>query len=198
MRETVAAGLGDEVLDGQRCFRALLEAMSRPGRVVRLGAALPVPPAPLAPASYTFLLALADFETPVWLDPEARRPEVESTLRFRCGCPLTADPAAATFAVVTDAAALPGLESFAQGTPEYPDRSTTIVLQVADLGTGETLRLRGPGVLGEAELRVSGARSGLWAELRAKRASFPQGVDLVLVAGERVAALPRSTLVETG
>src|SRR3954469_14177176 len=198
MRDAVAAGLGNEVLDGQRCFRALLEAMSRPGRVVRLGESLPVPPAALAPASYAFLLALADFETSVWLDPEARRPEVEVTLRFRCGCPLTTDPAAASFAVVTDPAALPSLESFAQDTPEYPDRSTTIVLQVADLGTGETLRLRGPGMLGEAEMRVSGARPGLWADLRANRASFPQGVDSVLVAGERVAALPRSTLVAAG
>ena len=65
MRDAVAAGLGDEVLDGQRCFRALLEATSRPGRVVRLGDVLALPPAPLAPAAYAFLLALVDFETPV-------------------------------------------------------------------------------------------------------------------------------------
>lgn len=195
----LADGFGDgEALGGQRCFRALLDAMGRPGRIVSLGAeSLPSPPAPLAPATYALLLGLADLETPVWLDEPARaRPAVPATLRFRCGCPLVDDPAAAAFAVVTRAATAPALAAFAPGVPEYPDRSTTLILQVAGLGAGERLRLTGPGVLGGAELAVAGARPGLWDELRANHRRYPLGVDLVLVDGRRLAALPRSTWVE--
>ena len=196
MTAAVAPGFADAALAGQAHFRDLLEAMARPGRIVRLGGELPAPPAPLHPASYALLLSLADFETPLWLDPALRQPSVEGTLRFHAGCPLTTDPASAAFAVAADAAALPALEGFAQGTPDYPDRSTTVLLQVAGLGAGEPLRLSGPGIDGGAGLAVRGVRPGLWAELRQNQALFPLGVDLVLVAGERLAALPRSTLVE--
>lgn len=193
----LADGLGvAEALASQRCFRAVLDAMARPGRIVTLGDGLPLPPEPLSPATYALLLSLADLETPVWLDARAHRPTVAATLRFRCGCPLVDDPAAATFAVVTELAAMPRLAAFAQGEPEYPDRSTTVIVQVAGLGVGERLLLSGPGVKGRCELMVAGMRPTFWDEVRENHRGFPLGVDIVLVDGDRVAALPRSTLVE--
>lgn len=195
----LAPGFADAVQASQRHFRALLEAMARPGRVVRLEGELPEPPVPgFQPAAYALALALVDFETPVWLDPVLRQPAVEASLRFHCGCPLVDEPGAASFAFAAEPARLPELGRFAQGTPAYPDRSTTLVLQVAGLATGAGVRLRGPGIDGVARLAATGLAPGFWDELRANHAGFPQGVDVVLVAGDRVAALPRSTFPEAG
>ena len=53
----LTAGFADPVLDAQACFRAVLEAMSRPGRIQRTGTALK-PPEPLNRAAAAVLLTL--------------------------------------------------------------------------------------------------------------------------------------------
>jgi alpha-D-ribose 1-methylphosphonate 5-triphosphate synthase subunit PhnH len=67
---------------------------------------------------------LCDFLTPVWLDPPlADSARVAAFARFRTGSWLAASPAEAAFAVIADGARMLELTAFAQGTPEYPDRS---------------------------------------------------------------------------
>jgi alpha-D-ribose 1-methylphosphonate 5-triphosphate synthase subunit PhnH len=168
--------------------------MARPGTVVDGGAGL-APPAPLAPAAAAALLTLADFETPIWVSPAFAGSEVAAYLKFHTGAPLAAAPDKAAFALV-DAGADPlDPALFARGTPEYPDRSTTLVVQVARLSASAGLTLTGPGVNGAARLDFAPRRadfSALWA---ANRAGFPLGIDLILACGARLAALPRSTEV---
>lgn len=190
-------GFRNPVLAAQAHFRCLLEAMSHPGRIVPLAAELLPPPAPLAPAAYALALTLLDHETPVWLGPELRRGEVEVSLRFHCGCPLVTerDRAAFAFLAAEDAG---GLYGFALGTPDYPDRSTTLVLAVAELavdGAG-AVRLTGPGIREAHRLRAVGLADDFWKELQGSRRHYPLGLDLVLVAGDRIVALPRTTIVE--
>jgi alpha-D-ribose 1-methylphosphonate 5-triphosphate synthase subunit PhnH len=43
---------------------------------------------------------------------------------------------------------------------------------------------------------VEGLTAAVWSQLRDNHAAFPRGIDLVLVAGSRLAALPRTTRVE--
>ena len=127
----------------------------------------------------------------------ARRPTpVASWLRFHTGCPIVADPAQA-HSRWSPTRALPPLRRFALGTPDYPDRSTTLILQVASLTDGATrLTLSGPGIRGTATLRAAAAAEGFRRRsYAANRALFPRGVDLLLVAGNDVAALPRTTIV---
>ncbi|MDF1585846.1 phosphonate C-P lyase system protein PhnH [Marinimicrococcus flavescens] len=189
----IAEGFADPVTASQEHFRHLLDALSRPGRIVELGAGLPAAPAPLSRGSYALLLSLLDYETPLWL---AEAGEAAASLRFHCGCPVTECTGDAVFAVAPGGAA-PALEEFAQGTPDYPDRSTTLLLEVEALGEGgQELVLRGPGIEESAVLRVGGLDAGLVGQLRANHRSFPQGVDIVLVAGSRIAGLPRTTEVE--
>jgi alpha-D-ribose 1-methylphosphonate 5-triphosphate synthase subunit PhnH len=57
------------------------------------------------------------------------------------------------------------------------------------------LRLAGPGIEAEARLRVAGLHPALWP-LRAALCRYPLGVDLILLDGDRIAAIPRSTNVE--
>lgn len=185
-------GFADPVLDAQATFRAVLDAMSRPGRVLRAGTALR-PPAPLAPAAAAVLLTLADADTPLWLDAGAG---AEAWLRFHCGAPVVADAGAAAFVLATGAP--PALAALAQGSEEEPQGGATLVMQVAALEEGEGWRLTGPGIAQEHRLRVAGAPAGFLAAWRANRAGFPCGVDVVLCAGDRLAALPRTVTIAEG
>lgn len=185
-------GFADPVLDAQAAFRAVLEAMSRPGRVVVAGSALR-PPTPLNPAAAAVLLALADADTPLWSDAGA---DAEAWLRFHCGAPFVACPGAAGFVLAT--CRPPALDTLEAGTEEQPQRGATLVLQVAALETGRGWRLTGPGIEREHRLMVTGAPDGFLAAWAANRARFPRGVDVVLCAGDRLAALPRSVTIEEG
>jgi alpha-D-ribose 1-methylphosphonate 5-triphosphate synthase subunit PhnH len=188
------AGFADPVLDAQRAFRSVLEAMAHPGRVAVMPE-VEAPP-PLGMAAAAACLTLLDHDTPLWVDAAGATPEVLAWLRFHCGVPVVDRPGGARFALVVDAASLDGLDVFDAGSDERPDLSATVFLQVHELVAGTGFRLRGPGIDGESRLDVLGAPGGVGATLRANAARFPRGVDLVLCAAHRLAALPRTTHVE--
>ncbi|MBV1798446.1 phosphonate C-P lyase system protein PhnH [Siccirubricoccus sp. G192] len=192
MTQPLAAGFADPVLEAQHCFRALLEAMSRPGRVQRLAGAL-APPAPLNLAAAAALLTLADADTPVWTDAGA---DAEAWLRFHAGCPLVAEPGAA--ALLLACGAPPSPPALEAGTEEEPHRAATLILQVTALEEGTGWRLSGPGIEVAHRLRVAGLPADFLVAWATNRARFPCGVDVVLCAGERLAALPRTVLIEEG
>lgn len=193
-------GFAEPVFGSQAVFRAVLDAMARPGTIAAL-AADARPPAPLTAELASVLLALADADTPVFLDaPLAAAPEIARYLAFHTGAPTTADPAAATFAAVADPMRMPPLAAFAQGTDAYPDRSTTLVVAVERLGAtadDAAFRLAGPGIEGVARLAASPLPAGFARQWAANRGLFPCGVDVVLTAPGVVAALPRSTTLTT-
>ncbi|SEO87966.1 alpha-D-ribose 1-methylphosphonate 5-triphosphate synthase subunit PhnH [Methylobacterium sp. ap11] len=194
----LARGFADPVHDAQGVFRAVMDALARPGTIQALATGL-APPAPLTPELAAVALALADADAPLWLDAGlAESPAVAEFLRFHTGARITDDPAEAAFAVVSDAAACPTFDAFAQGTPAYPDRSATLVLAVATLSGDEGWHLDGPGIRDSARLAASPLPADMPARLARNHAGFPQGIDLILAAPGRVAALPRSTRVQEG
>jgi alpha-D-ribose 1-methylphosphonate 5-triphosphate synthase subunit PhnH len=193
----VAAGFAEPALAAQSTFRTVMDAMARPGTVRRLDGI--AAPAPLSPVAAAIALTLLDYETPFWLDaPLAAAPEVARWIAFHTGAPRAADPARAAFAFVADSAAAPPFETFALGSQEYPDRSTTLVLQVDRLCEGEGLTLRGPGIAGSRRLAASPLPGDLLDRLSENRALSPRGVDLVLATADAVAALPRSVHAAAG
>jgi alpha-D-ribose 1-methylphosphonate 5-triphosphate synthase subunit PhnH len=187
----LSPGFADPVLDAQAAFRALLDAMARPGRVATLPA-FPEPPAGLAPAAAAVALALCDADTPVWLD-EAAAPAA-AWLRFHGGCRIVPDAALAAFVFAMRHA--PAMATLDAGQDPYPDRAATLVLAVAGFGTGSALRLSGPGIPGTASVRVEGLAEDFLAERAANHAKFPRGVDCILVAGQQAMCLPRTTRLE--
>jgi alpha-D-ribose 1-methylphosphonate 5-triphosphate synthase subunit PhnH len=192
-----ALAFADPVFESQAVFRRIMRAMAVPGTIFHCGESL-APPAPLAPAAAAALLTLADFETPLWIAPSfaaASGGAVAAYLTFHTGAPLAPSPETAAFALIDLAADGLRLERFAQGTAEYPDRSTTVVAQGACLGEGPKLTLAGPGVAGEAELRAEGLPRDFLAQWAANRGGFPLGVDMILAAGTALACLPRSVVL---
>jgi len=188
---TVAVAFAAPVLAAQTTFRTVMDAMARPGSVRRLAGI--ASPAPLAPSAAAIALTLLDYETPFWLDaPLAGASEVARFISFHTGARLTADPAAAAFAFVAAPAAAPPFARFAQGSLEYPDRSTTLVLQVTHLAESDGMTLRGPGIAGARRLAASPLPADFLAQLAENRAQFPRGIDILLAANDAVAGLPRS------
>jgi len=185
-------GLGQPVLAAQRVFRTVLTALAEPGRVLPLALDC-APPACLDPAAAAILLALADGDTPFWLDPALA--EADDYIRFHTGAPSVAACGAALFAVAV-AANRPPLAALQAGTAEYPDRSATLILTVSGLDEGESWQLSGPGIAGVRRCTVAGIDDGFAAEWRRHRARFPLGVDVVFAAGDRILGLPRGTRLE--
>lgn len=199
----LARAFADPVHGAQQTFRAVMNALARPGTLQPVDGLIEAP-APLSPVAAAIAVALADYETPLWLDdPLAAAPDVAAWLAFHTGSRIIAAPSQAAFALVADPAALPDIAGFALGSDIYPDRSTTLILQVADFAANTAtsrLRLEGPGIKGHAILAVAGLPADIVRRLAANHALFPRGVDLLLAGSSSVAALPRTTrvtLVET-
>lgn len=193
-----AHAFADPVFDAQRVFRTAMNALARPGSVQSLAADI-APPAPLTPELAALALALADHETPIWLDAALTGvPEVADYLRFHTGAPITLRPREAQFALVSDPALCPSLQSLALGAPDYPDRSTTLFLQAETLLASGHLTLRGPGIAGTASFAVEPLPPAFLREWSTNRALFPRGVDVLLVADGAISGLPRTTEIVEG
>lgn len=187
----LAPGFADPGIESQRLFRRLMEAMARPGRM-ESAAEAPPPPEGLSRAAGAVLLTLCDQETPLWLPPRLAHGEAAGWLRFHCGSPVTAAPGEAAFALAAPEE-LTALGDFSMGDPKYPDRSTTLVLDLPALDSGQPVRLEGPGIADTAIIAPVGLAAGFWAERADLAPLFPCGLDIILTAGERFVCLPRTT-----
>lgn len=183
--DILSGGFAEPAPQAARAFRACLEAMARPGRVQPITGA--TPPAPLSPAAGTVLLTLVDPTTPLYLAPGHDTPEIRGWIAFHCGAPIVG-PEAAVFALGAWAA-LP-LGRFALGTPEYPDRSATLIVEMEALSPANA-RLTGPGIETEQAARLPEI-----VAFALNHARFPLGFDCFFCAGGEVSALPRSSHVE--
>jgi alpha-D-ribose 1-methylphosphonate 5-triphosphate synthase subunit PhnH len=188
-------GFADKVLSAQSTFRSVMDAMARPGSVQRI---VPVAGSPetMMRGTAAIALTLFDHDTPLWLDARmSESSDVVKWLKFYTGAPVVQDTSIAAFALIADAAMLPPLDRFALGSNEYPDRSTTVILQVDSLSSGYTYELRGPGIDGVGTLQASIRPADLFERLRINETLFPRGIDVVLVAEEAVVAIPRTVRV---
>lgn len=192
---TLAPGFARPAWDSQAIFRGVLAAMAHPGHVADLPIALEAP-APFAPATAAVCLALLDFETAAWIQPVPGASDAEAYLRFHCGCRLVSEPACADFAVIFDPGQAPPLDGFACGQPERPHLGSTLIVQVDSLDAGPEVTLRGPGIADREPFRAAGLPPAFWEQWRRNTARFPLGVDVLLTAGSRLAALPRTVRPE--
>ena len=188
MTPTLSPGFSEPVADTQRCFRAVLDAMARPGRISRVGGV--APPASLCVAAGAVALTLVDAETSLWLDPAAAA--CGPWIAFHTGAMLR--PIGQADFVL--ALSLPDFDALRGGTHDAPETSATVILQVASLSSGHTWRLTGPGLREPTLLSVDGLPADFGARWRRNRALFPCGVDLVLCAGDALTALPRTVQIE--
>lgn len=173
----------------QQTFRALLTAMSRPGTVFQLPEETGAAPLQLIAE------ALVDHEVTFAALPDT--PEITDAVLRQTGSRIDA-PEEADYVFCQAHTLAEAIERCKEGTPEYPDASATVVCEVEDLAddaTGEgAMVLSGPGIRGEARVRVAGLTPEAKKAFQEKNAWPPLGADLVLVERSgRLVCLSRYT-----
>ena len=187
--QTLSGGFADPAIASAAAFRRVMEAMARPGTIHTVTGA--APPAPLSPATGVVLLTLCDPDTPVHLAGALDCTPVRAWVAFHTGAPVVG-PSHCMFAVGGWNDLRP-LSAYQIGTPQYPDRSATLIVQAERLEqTGATLC--GPGIKETHALSLPEIEA-----FQHNAGHFPLGLDFILTCCDRVAALPRTTIVtQTG
>jgi alpha-D-ribose 1-methylphosphonate 5-triphosphate synthase subunit PhnH len=177
----------------QRAFRALLDAMARPGTVHALPAARAADGA--WGSALVVLQCLLDHEVTFAVEADDR--SVHEQILRRTGA-RSAAVAAADYVLADAAHALDVIELASEGYFEEPERSATVVVRVEAIGTG-ALRavLSGPGIETVQPLAIAGLDAAALRALIDRNAVYPTGIDAIIVDPQgRVACLPRSTRIE--
>ena len=199
----VVAGFTDVARNSQAVFRQALHALSHPGLIVPLTVDSAIP-AHANPGSAVLLLALLDADSRLWLSSSLSQSDAANWIVFHSNCSVVQNPAEADFAWVADISELPLLKDFNPGTDEYPDQSTTIMLDVSALNTQADTRtaltLHGPGIESQQNLNLSSIPAAHLASLVAQwqinHAQFPKGVDIFLADSSHLVGLPRTTHIQ--
>ncbi|SNT19617.1 phosphonate C-P lyase system protein PhnH [Antarctobacter heliothermus] len=181
----LGGGFADAPVESARAFRAAMTAMARPGAISTITGVRP--PAPVSVAAGGLLLTLCDPDTGVHLAGALDCLPVRDWITFHTGAPLVS--AEDCDFAVGDWESLQPVARFRAGTAQYPDRSATLIVELPQIvATG--VRLTGPGIRDSAALSLPEM-----AAFQANAARFPLGWDAYFCAGDRLAALPRSTKV---
>ena len=182
----LTGGFAKAPQESARAFRAVMNVMARPGLIETLTGA--EPPAPMSTAAGTLALTLLDGNTPVHLAGGLDCPDVQDWITFHTGAPFAGrEHCAFAFGAWDDLLPLSG---YPVGNPEYPDRGTTLIVEMPVLETAGAM-LRGPGIKDTAALNLPDL-----AAFQANAKLYPLGLDFLFTCGDRIAALPRSTKVE--
>ncbi|MEL6573729.1 MAG: phosphonate C-P lyase system protein PhnH [Pseudomonadota bacterium] len=184
--QTLEGGFATPAVDAAHAFRAIMGAMARPGLINSIQGA--APPAPVSVAAGTVLLTLCDPDTPVHLAGAHDCEAVRTWIAFHTGAPF-ASADRAMFAVGTWGA-LGDLNAYPIGTSEYPDRSSTLIVEM-DAIASDGATLRGPGIKETATLSLPEIDA-----FQFNQALFPLGLDFIFTSGTDIAALPRTTEVQ--
>lgn len=200
----IGRGFSQPGRSAQQVFRAVLEAMSRPGRVQTLTeeALRGLDPPGLGLGLAAVLLTLLDADSSVWLDAAQSHDSAATYLRFHTGVRVLDEAAGSAFAVVAARQATSALwNTLDRGTDEVPQSGATLIVEVDSLSAdarssgGSRLSLRGPGIAVEHTLWVCGLDTAFWQARATLAADFPRGIDLILCCGDSLAAIARTTRV---
>lgn len=190
----VGPAFGDTSVSSQMVFRHCLEVMSQPGRIAELAHDARIPE-PMMSATGAIALALLDQDTRAWLSTSFQTEEIKAYLKFHTNCQFASAPQQADFAFIAHSSELPALDGFCMGTDEFPELSTTAVIQVSEVGDVDGWHLSGPGIKHQRRLNVGVDMAGLEMQMSAIRPLYPRGIDLFFVHDTRICCLPRTTSV---
>jgi alpha-D-ribose 1-methylphosphonate 5-triphosphate synthase subunit PhnH len=177
-------------------FRAVLDALSRPGKVVDLpaGVATSVPPAVVP------VLALADLDVAVATLEAGEEAAWASSIRSVTGCRLAA-VADADMVVGVRPPTADEVGSLRVGSAHAPERGARLFVLCAAVaegstGAGTTIRIHGPGASAGRTVTVAGVDADVFEALAAANRGFPAGVDTWLISDDRrMVAISRSSRI---
>lgn len=221
--DSISPGFSESVHDAQAVFRTVLNAMSEPGTLHDLtGIELLKENSDFFSTSYALALSLFDNSTRICLSPSVDDEHVKNSLNFHCGCVfetvfkmtqgtaakhVDAKESSVDFFILNADEWFDyyghGLISI--GDLSYPEKSTTIILQVNSLSEArfaraKGFRLSGPGIENSRDVFISNSHdasdAAFFESIQKNQTTFPLGLDFILCSKEKVMALPRSVVIE--
>lgn len=217
----IIAGFDNPVHDSQHCFKQLMSAMAEPGTIQTL--AIKNTPDGLHRSSYQLALTLFDTHTRIAVSASLQSATIIDPLVFHCGCsfvdlqPVNAagenalnenalnesvlNKADFILADISEWSEVLSSSALSYGDPEYPDRSTTLILQVPEIADKPIagaleLVLAGPGIESTRSVSISGLQANIVEQWRQNQQRFPLGIDLLVCAPDALLALPRTCRLE--
>ena len=187
-------------------FRAILEAMSRPGtyQVLSLGERVIGNSAYTEAAYIALLAALLDnsvtFSDPQQLISEDELALLQANLTSIDQADFIMCKGEFPSEFSSNRSNLSHRPSPKLGTLPSPDLSATIVICIRELdyqqNDGLNVQLSGPGINGQIQCSLDGLDAEWLMARQTWVSSFPLGVDMLLVDDKQVMALPRTTKLE--
>ncbi|MFW5900169.1 MAG: phosphonate C-P lyase system protein PhnH [Halodesulfurarchaeum sp.] len=177
----------DSVHDTRSTFRALCEAMSRPGTIQQT---------PTAPADHAVVATLVDHEVSFYTADTELRETLASQGRLDDAKPETAD-------IVHSHGVPPWtVTDLTRGSLVEPSEGATVIYRVDGLSSTDTDReelttitLSGPGVQDTRSVAV-GLPDEELREIAAAQSTYPRGIEVIFTAADRLVAVPRSAEME--
>lgn len=179
--------------DSQSVFRQILKSMAEPGSILTINAQL-VPPHPLSIATAAICLSLFDFETNLWISTSLKTHEVIKYLKFHTGLKIADKPKKASFCIL--GTSIPSLDEFCSGTADYPENSSTLIIQTDEISTRAQLQFEGPGIKTNRYVSVGSINKGFWSDREGLQSLFPRGLDLVFTQNNKMISVPRTTKID--
>ncbi len=176
----------------QKHYRELVDLFSRPGEV-RMSAFDTPNFSNFSDAVLATVLTLFDNEISFHTDAQRDCDEFQTLTGGSCA----GEAKEADYVVIKEEALTETVfQNIKTGTLGSPEKSATLIIEVASIGEGHKYALRGPGIkaVNEIEMTLDPA----WMELRRGLCSeFPLGIDMILIdRHNQMTVIPRTTKVE--
>ena len=120
---------------------------------------------------------LLDYETPVWTDVDWKNPAI-SWLQFDCESSVVTEPCMANFAIITKPARMPPLDYFRIGLDKYPEKATTMVVQVDDIFPRTDNKYYDTLVDKVGKLELKSVPDKFWKQWQHLSGLHPLGIDV--------------------
>lgn len=185
-----------EIFDSQKNFRAIMDAMSKPGKVKKLTEHKFINyPANFNPYVLSVLKTLGDNSVSFSAPVEALKYIELNTLM------VTENLKKADYHVFYGDRYLNEIMDVKIGTAEFPEDSATLVISVEDIkegtSSGLSARLKGPGIKDFNDITFKGLDIRYMADIKELNSSYPLGIDVILVGLDgSIACISRTTRLE--
>ncbi|MCX7724042.1 MAG: phosphonate C-P lyase system protein PhnH [Thermodesulfovibrio sp.] len=180
--------INDEILNCQRAFRVLLDAMCHPGRLYDLKF--------INHQNYLELILKTLLDNEVSHCVLGDNKKIKEKEIYEMTGSKSTEIDEADFIVIFGNSNNE-IERAKIGSPEYPDSSATLIYYISSNNTEPTrLRLKGPGIEGEKTFLISGINKNEFKLIKLINSSCPLGLDSIfLYDSGKIFCLPRSTKI---
>jgi alpha-D-ribose 1-methylphosphonate 5-triphosphate synthase subunit PhnH len=196
---TLSQGFENVGRDSQIIFRQIMGSFARPGLPVEISPLVKPSPEFDVSVAGSLLLALMETGTALYLPNEAQISIWANYLKFHTACVLTPECQNAEFIWIQDGAHLPSLLSCALGSVEFPETSSTLIIDVNGIEiNSESMDAKvwtGPGIKEPIQIDIQGISTAFWRERKELRQMYPCGVDVIFCSSTQIVSLPRSTRI---